>query len=488
MPHRKTEMQVKPTPEKIDTTNHRDHLSNVTQTGKRIWIYPRIVKGLLYKYRTWFSWLLMAGLFAGPFLEWDGHPIFMFNVLERQFIFFGVPFWPQDFHLVALGLITFMVFIVLFTVVFGRVWCGWACPQTIFMEMLFRKIENWIEGDYKAQQRLDAMPWNSEKLLKKTSKHVLFFVLSFAIANTFLAYIIGKKALLQLVEEGPVEHWGSLLALLIFTGVFYFVFARFRELVCIVVCPYGRLQGVLLDKKSIVVAYDYVRGEPRGHQKKGEERALGDCIDCSLCVQVCPTGIDIRNGTQLECVNCTACIDACDEVMLKIDKPTGLVRYDSLEGIEEKIKLRFSTRIIGYAAVLTVLVGVLATLLLFRADLEATLLRTPGLTYQEDKQQGTVSNLYNLELVNKTFKDMPIEIRLADKNLAATAELKPVGEPMHKLEANQMAKGSLFITMQADKIQTNNTPIVLEIWSKGQKMDQVKTNFMAPMKPQSNTL
>lgn len=470
----------------IDTTNHRDHLSNVTRSGNRIWIYPRIVKGLLYKYRTWFSWLLMAGLFAGPFLEWDGHPLFMFNVLERQFVFFGVPFWPQDFHLVALGLITFMVFVVLFTVVFGRVWCGWACPQTIFMEMLFRKLENWIEGDYKAQQRLDAMPWNTEKIWKKSLKHCLFFVLSFVIANTFLAYLIGKKALIAMVEEGPLAHWGSLVSLLIFTAVFYFVFARFRELVCIVVCPYGRLQGVLLDPKSIVVAYDHVRGEPRGHQKKGEDRLLGDCIDCKLCVQVCPTGIDIRNGTQLECVNCTACIDACDEVMLKIDKPTGLVRYDSQEGIEKKQKLRFTPRMMGYAAVLTVLVGVLTTLLLVRGELEATLLRTPGLTYQLDKETGLVSNLYNVELVNKTFRNMPITIRLANKNLASHMVIKPIGQPITKLEANQLAKGSFFIAMPKGVVKTNNTKIEVEFWSGDKKLDVVKTNFMAPLnKPQA---
>jgi len=483
------EPQVRrPKLDKIDTSNHRDHLSNVTQSGNRIWIYPRIVKGVLYKYRTYFSWLLIAGLFAGPFLEWDGHPIFLFNIIERKFVFFGVPFWPQDFHLVALGLITFMVFVVLFTVVFGRVWCGWACPQTIFMEMLFRKIENWIEGDNNAQQRLDTNPWDIEKVWKKTAKHSLFFVLSFAIANTFLAYLIGKDELLDMVEQGPMVHAGSLIALLIFTGVFYFVFARFRELVCIVVCPYGRLQGVLLDKKSIVVAYDFVRGEPRGHQKKGEERKLGDCIDCGLCVQVCPTGIDIRNGTQLECINCTACIDACDEVMVKINKPTKLVRYDSLDGIQEKKKLGFSTRILGYAAILSALIGVLVALLVLRSDLEATLLRTPGLTYQVDKAAGTISNLYNVELVNKTFKDMNIELKLADATLGSKVRIQPVGEPITKLAANQMVNGSLFIAMPSDLVKANNTPIVIEFWSDGRKVDWVETNFMAPVNIQNNKL
>lgn len=243
-------------PLKIDTTNYRDHLSNVTNQGKRIWIYPRIIKGNFYKLRTYFSWLLLSLLLSLPWLEIDSHPLFLFNVLERRFIFFGVTFFPQDFHLVAIGLLTFMVFVILFTVIFGRVFCGWACPQTIFLEMLFRKIEVLIEGDHNAQKRLDEQAWNTEKVWKKTLKHTVFFALSFFIANVFLAYIIGKNELFKIIRNNPLNHLTGFLALVVFTFAFYFVFARFRELVCIVVCPYGRLQGVMLDKKSIVVAYD----------------------------------------------------------------------------------------------------------------------------------------------------------------------------------------------------------------------------------------
>jgi cytochrome c oxidase accessory protein FixG len=462
----------------LDTTDFREHLSNVTQQGKRIWVYPRIEKDVLYRWRTYFSWVLLAVLFAGPFLEIDGHPLFLFNILQRKFIFFGVLFVPQDFHLVAIGLLTFIVFVILFTVVYGRVWCGWACPQTIFMEMLFRKIEIWIEGDYKAQQRLDAAPWNREKVFKKTLKHAIFFVLSFAIANTFLAYIIGKDALLQIMTDSPLEHLGGLLALVAFTGAFYFVFARFRELVCIIVCPYGRLQGVLLDKQSIVVAYDNVRGEPRGHitKKEANPSPKGDCIDCGICVQVCPTGIDIRNGTQLECINCTACIDACNIVMDKVKKPRGLIRYDSLDGIAKQKKLRFTPRIAAYTTVLTLLLGVLGFLLATRDDLEATVLRASGLTFQK-QANGQVSNLYNLEVVNKTFDDLDVELRPTNPK----ATIKFVGKPLRVIKHEGISKTAFFLELPQSSIQENKTPIEIAILSKGKVIDRIKTTFMAPV-------
>lgn len=464
----------------IDTSDFREHLSNVTQQGKRIWIYPRIEKDVLYRWRTYLSWVLLVALFAGPFLSINGHPLFMFNVLERKFIFFGVLFVPQDFHLVAIGLLTFIVFIILFTVVFGRIWCGWACPQTIFMEMLFRKIEVWIEGDHKAQMRLDAEPWTKEKIVKKTAKHLIFFVLSFVIANTFLAYIIGKKALLAIVLDNPLEHIGGLLAILIFTGAFYFVFARFRELVCIIVCPYGRLQGVLLDKNSIVVAYDNVRGEPRGKISKQSAQPSktpkGDCIDCNICVQVCPTGIDIRNGTQLECINCTACIDACNLVMDKVKRPRDLIRYDSLNGIAKQQKLGFTTRIAAYTAVLGLLLSVLVFLLVTRTDIETTVLRASGLTYQK-QTNGSISNLYNIEIINKTFDDMPIQLKVNSPH----ATLKMIGKPFSFVQQDGMVKGSFFIEIPQSNITENKTPLTIEVISNGRVIDQIKTAFMAPV-------
>ena len=326
----------------------------------------------------------------------EGEPLFLFNVLERKFIFFGKIFWPQDFFIFAIGLLTFIVFVILFTVAFGRIFCGWACPQTIFMEMVFRKIEYFIDGDANQQKKLKAMPWNTEKIIKRATKIFVFFSLSFLIANFFLGYIIGIDELIVHIKAGIFVEFGTFSALVIFTLVFFFVYYWFREQACIIVCPYGRLQGVLLDRNSILVAYDYVRGEPRG-KLSDKTNDKGDCVNCHACVRVCPTGIDIRNGTQLECVNCTACIDACDEIMDHVNKPKGLIRYASENGIASKQKMTYSWRLKMYTIVLTLLLSFLAILLITRADIAARILRTPGQTYQL-LENNKISNLYNIKL------------------------------------------------------------------------------------------
>jgi cytochrome c oxidase accessory protein FixG len=277
-----------------DVEDFRDHIATVDDSGGRIWVYPKKPSGPYYKYRTLVSWILLAILFGIPFIKVNGDPLFLFNIVERKFIIFSIVFTPQDMHLFALAMITLMLFIVLFTVVFGRLFCGWVCPQTIFMEMVFRKIEYWIEGDFNQQKKLNKAPWTSKKLFKKTLKHVIFFLIAIIIANTFLSYIIGVEQVGKIITEPIKMHLSGFFGMLVFSGLFYGVFAFFREQVCTVVCPYGRLQGVLLVKNSIVVIYDWIRGEPRGKirkKKKDSDNAeppLGDCVNCNLCVKVCP--------------------------------------------------------------------------------------------------------------------------------------------------------------------------------------------------------
>ena len=458
----------------------RDSIGVVDKkTGDRKWIYPKKPSGPLYNGRTWFSILLMALLFSGPFIKINGHPILLLNIIERKFIIFGIPFWPQDLPLFALLMLTFVVFIIVFTVLFGRLWCGWACPQTIFMEMLFRKIEYLIEGDFKQQQKLDAQVWDAEKISKKTLKHILFFALSFIIANTFLAYLIGIDELEKLTLNGPSAHLGQFISLTLFTFVFYIVFAKFREIVCIVICPYGRLQGLMLDKNSIVVAYDYVRGEPRGFIKKGSTEPKGDCVDCHRCVQVCPTGIDIRNGTQLECINCTACIDECDDVMQKIHKPKGLIRYASQAQIASGLVKRFTLRSSAYTVILLVLMSALTYLLVTRSDVEATVLRTPGLTYQAQPGE-KVSNMYNFEVVNKTFHNQQIELKVIEP---ASASIRMVDNSSLNttLKEDDIISGSFFIEMPEKDIVKNNNHVRIQVYSNGKLMDEIKTNFVGPV-------
>lgn len=458
----------------------RDSIATIDEKGRRKWIYPKKPDGRFYRARTWLSYVLITLLFAWPWIKVNGHPVMLFNVLERKFIIFGIVFWPQDFFLFMLAMITFIVFIILFTALFGRLWCGWACPQTIFMEMLFRKIEYLIEGDYMQQRALDKAPASPQKFFKKTAKHTIFFFISFLIANTFLAYLIGSDELVKMIKEGPALHKGGFISLLMFTGVFYGVFARFREQACIVVCPYGRLQGVLLDKNSVVIAYDYVRGEPREKLRKDKVRNAGDCIDCHQCVYVCPTGIDIRNGTQLECVNCAACIDACDSIMDRTGKPRGLIRYTSENAIALKQKFKITPRIIGYSVLLFVLASSLFTLLAFRSNLEATVLRVPGQLFQRENNN-KISNLYSIKAINKTFDRIPVTVEL----LEPRGEIRWVGNGLKEIPGQGLAEGEFFIVLNQSQIKTNKTPVVIQLKSGEKIVKKITTSFLGPVENQS---
>ncbi len=459
--------------------SYRDTIATVDKAGKRVWIYPKKPKGDLYRARTWFSYLLLAVLFGTPFIKVGGQPLLLLNVIERKFIIFGLAFWPQDFHLFVLAMITLIIFIVLFTAVFGRVWCGWACPQTVFMEMVFRKIEYLIEGDANKQRALDAAPWTGEKILKKGLKLTIFYAISFIIGNTLLAYIVGVDRLAQLVTHPPAENISLFLAVFFFSLVFFWVFAWFREQACVIVCPYGRFQSVLLDKNSIVVSYDFKRGEPRGKRskKQPQNNALGDCVDCKLCVSVCPTGIDIRNGTQLECVNCTACIDACNGVMDKINKPRGLIRYSSYNAIVDGTKKLITPRVIGYTIVIAVLILAQVYLFTHRSDVESTVLRTPGVLYQE-LDNGMIRNLYNIKVVNKTFEDMTLKVRLKDRE----GEIKMVGSDDFELPSDSIAEATFFVELPREEVNGTSDRITLEILSGDKVLEVVQTTFMAPRK------
>ncbi len=460
---------------KLDQT-FRDSVATIDKTGHRKYLHPKQPSGRLYNIRTITSLVYLALFFTLPFIKIEGEPIFMFNVLGRKFIFFGQIFGPQDFFIFALGMLTFMVFIILFTVVFGRVFCGWACPQTIFMEMVFRKIEYWIDGDSTKQKHLREMPWNAEKIRKRLTKIVVFYAMSFLIANFFMAYLIGMDEVKRYIHEGIGPHFGTFVTLLGFAAIFFFVYYWFREQVCIVVCPYGRLQGVLLDKNSIVVAYDYLRGEPRGKMKKAVEEVSpqGDCIDCAACVRVCPTGIDIRNGTQLECVNCTACIDACDDIMTSVKKPTGLIRFASDANIASGIKTKINARIVAYSAVLAVLLAALAFMLVSREDVDVTVLRVSGTVYQT-LQDGRIGNVYTIKLANKTRKDIPIDLKLE----GIQGEIQIVGQAFN-VEKEGYKTGTFIIKIDPKEIKQRKTPINIGVYERNKKIKTAGTTFMGP--------
>jgi len=458
----------------------RDSIGTINEEGLRNWIHPKKPKGKYYTYRTLLSIVLLIFFVAGPFIKINGEQFMLFDILDRKFHIFGRPFFPQDFYLLALAAVISVVFLVLFTVVYGRIFCGWLCPQTIFMEMVFRKIEYFFEGDRPKQIKLDNMPWNAEKIRKRGLKWVVFYLISLAITSVMLAYVAGSDYVINFWKHpfADVKAW---LIYLAFTTVFFFVFAWFREQVCIIACPYGRLQGVLTDENTIMVAYDYKRGEKRGPMRKGqnrEELGLGDCIDCKQCVLVCPTGIDIRNGTQLECINCTACMDACDAVMDSIGKPKGLIRYASKVSIEEGHSKIFTPRVKFYTAILAVLLGVFITLFANRPNIELKVLRQRGVVFTE-LADGSIQNIYNATIINKSnhpYKNLEIKL------------LEPVGkitvsgtEDVLNLDKEEVKQVMIFVDMPKGAVH-GKKKIEIGIFENGKMIDSYKTVFIAPVK------
>ncbi|MEA1898705.1 MAG: cytochrome c oxidase accessory protein CcoG [Bacteroidota bacterium] len=452
-------------------SNFRDRLTTVNNEGKRAWVYAKEPKGILYRYRQIIAYSMILFLILAPFISLGGEQFILLNFLERKFVIFGIIFWPQDFHLFVMALISFIVFIVLFTVIYGRLFCGWVCPQTIFMEFVFRRIEWLIDGNYQQQRKLKEQAWNLKKITKRVVKHALFYLFALIITHSFLSYIIGVDQVKNLFIEGPGNNTGTFAGILVFSGIFYFIFAWFREQVCTITCPYGRLQGVMLDTNSMIVAYDYNRGEPRNVHNNNDPNS--DCIDCRNCVTVCPTGIDIRNGTQLECINCTACIDACNSVMTRIKKPKGLIRIASEKSIREGTIHKLNVRAIAYTILLAILLAVVAFLFHIRTDIETTILRAPGTLYQETEVAYT--NLYNIEIVNKTRKKFPVSIKIHD----GKGKLQMIGGDLCALRG-ELVKGMFIILIDKEELSSSKNKVTLGVYSGEELIEEVPSTFVGP--------
>ena len=452
----------------------RDKISTVNREGKREYVFPKMPKGKLHTYRLVVSWFLLAVFFLMPLVRMNGEPYFLLDVISRRFILFGQIFWPQDTYLFAIMMLTMVVFIVVFTVALGRLWCGWACPQTIFMEMVFRKIEYMIEGNAAQQRKLKKQNWNFEKIWKRALKYIIFMVISLAISVTLFAWVIGTDKLSDMFGQPLAENKAAFIAMFLLAGFFLFVYSWFREQVCVILCPYGRLQSVLLDSNTILVAYDYNRGEPRGNYRKDENRSeagKGDCIDCKACVEVCPTAIDIRNGTQLECVNCTACIDACNQTMERIGKPKGLIRFDSEKGISAGTKIKLNARLIAYISVLTALLIFLGVLIFSRTDIETTILRTPGLLFQK-QPDGKISNLYNIKVVNKKREKFTLDVRLISPKGEV---MMPSGDMVVKEAAS--TEGVFLVYLKEEDVK-GKIPITLGVYSGEKLIEKIEVTFV----------
>lgn len=467
----------------VEPETYRDSIGTMEQSGKRKWVFPRKPKGKYTNYRNIVSYLLLVIYFAIPFIKINGNPLLLFNVIDREFFIFGQPFYPQDFFILTLGAIASLIFIIVFTIAFGRIFCGWICPQTIFLEMIFRKIEYAIDGDRNKQMKLANQEWNSEKIMKRSLKWSIYILISLIITHIMFMYIVGYEEVINIISQGPFENLTNFVVMILFTAAFYFVFAWFREQVCTLVCPYGRLQGVLIDKDTINVFYDFKRGENRSKWRKGEDRTAagkGDCIDCNQCVVVCPTGIDIRDGQQLECVNCTACIDACDEVMEKVGLPKGLIRYASENEIENRTEFKFTGRMKGFSLILVLLVGLLGFLLYNRGDMEAKFIKPAGSTFFV--RDGKISNTYNYTFLNKTNDKKTVTIKVISPD---HAEVTYSVSSKIVIERDKISKGTINISFPESEIKLSKQNITIGVYDmKGNLIDSYQTYFEGPFKLQ----
>jgi polyferredoxin len=440
----------------IEPQSFRDKLGMLDEKGSRLAIIPAEVKGRFRRYRTIMQIALIALYLVLPWIQIHGRPLILLDLPGRHFSLFGLEFWAHDAPLIFFVLAISTVSLILVTALLGRVWCGWACPQTVFLDGLFRRIETWVEGSHLKQRELALAPLSGTKIFKKTVKWFLFIMITLVITHTFLAYFTGTEALLNMITSHPKEHWGAFLFVMVLSVLFLFDLTWFREQFCLIMCPYGRFQSVLYDKQTITVQYDETRGEPRkgfktsdlstnstlsgnldtsgipGSQSFSEvsgtphsvitlqqtlqqTKPTGDCVNCKRCIQVCPTGIDIRNGLQMECIACTACIDACDEIMDKVKKPRGLIRYMSSETPISFLR----PRVLAYSGALFLFIVVLTTILLMKADLHVQVLRSIDTPYfrKVENNQNYIVNSYRLHVQNQKQEQTTLEIHLVDKAL-----------------------------------------------------------------------
>jgi cytochrome c oxidase accessory protein FixG len=399
----------------------RDAVTTIRDDGSRRYLHPADAPGRFFRARSLSGWLLIAVYLSLPWIKIGAHPAVFLDIAARRFHLFGLTFAFQDIWMLFFGITGLGFGLFFITSLLGRVWCGWACPQTVFLDHIYRRIERLIEGDAPNRRALDAAPWTAAKAFRRGGKHALYVLVSAVIAHLFLAYFVSIPELWSMMRAAPAEHWGSFLFVGLFTGALYGNYAWFREQLCLIICPYGRLQSVLIDDHSLVIGYDEKRGEPRGKLSIPD---AGACIDCDRCVRVCPTGIDIRQGLQMECIGCAACVDACDDVMTKVGRPTGLIRYDPLSGLRGEKTKWLRPRIFVYGALLLVgaIVATLAISTVRPANLQIT--RLGGTPYFVDAT--SVRNQFLVRLVNKRDHTQRFSLTVSDPSVEVAGWNQPV--------------------------------------------------------------
>jgi len=447
-------------------------LSTMNRDGTRRWIRPRLSKGVFLKRRRIVGWGLILMFTLTPYLRMNGKPLILLDIPHREFTLFGTTFLPTDTMFLMLLLVGIFVSIFLMTALFGRVWCGWACPQTVYMELIFRPIEQLLEGTRAQQLKLDREGPNVRRLLK----FFVYLFVSMFLAHTFLAYFVGVETLFRWVRQSPFEHPAAFVVMTVTTLLMLLDFGYFREQVCLVACPYGRFQSVMLDRNSAIVGYDYNRGEPRGKRRKGQSAdKLGDCIDCGACVTTCPTGIDIREGLQMECIGCTQCIDACDAIMERIDKPRGLIRYTSQAILETGKRKLVRPRVIAYPLLLVLVFGALGFSLADKDSADITVLRGLGNPFVE-LPSGEISNQIRVKIVNRSGAERDYLIELLDADdLRLVAPQNPL-----PLADRQTETATLFIITTRAAFQDGVREVVFRVSDGAELSKEIPYRLLGP--------
>lgn len=450
-------------------------LSTLNVDGTRRWLRPRPSAGRWNRARRLTAYVLMLVFMAVPLVRIGGRPLILLDLPRREFTLFGATFLSTDMVLFMLLFLGSAIAIFLVTAVLGRVWCGWACPQTVYLEYLFRPVERLLEGGWLGSRRMDRRRGLMHP--RRIVKHAIYLVFALILAHTFLAYFVPWEELRHWLLRSPVRHNTSFLLMMITTGTILFNFAYFREQTCLVACPYGRLQSVLLDRQSLIVGYDARRGEPRGKGVARRPAGLGDCIDCRMCVQTCPTGIDIREGLQMECVHCTQCIDACDRVMVQVGKPVGLIRYGSRDGFEGRPRQLVRARVVLYPIALAMVLGAFLVLLVTRRDTDVTVLGGAGTPYTIESN-GNVMNQLRVKLANRAGRERSYHIALEgapDSRLIVPIDPQPV-------PAGGMATAMVIVLSPPQAFHDGASTVTLRI-TDGARFDQRTTYALAGPRP-----